>query len=1522
LFAIVRYCGQVFGPKVLSDLSPKEFVAVFQDVDAEILKATSETVAQLKLRHVEGDKTVTVDSGSATKGVTFFKPGKRAPTDCEAIGPTDFLFLNYPMLQRIVTQITACFASTSPVPGNIEELVEACFQVKQEGDEWNLYKANEETPVAVCNTFVLGRSNQSLKIPNQRKSISSQQAKLVATPESASLTLKSTSKVPTCVIRGDTFFALKGTTASDCAELQTDDIIVLGGTRFLRCGFALQLQLGKKSVVSAPELVQPPVEEEASKNEDGDSEVDENNSEIDNDEIYDDDDEEEEEATDERARILPPGSDEDDDDEGEGNDADDLDDKDVLEAMFDRLCESEDGKVDLEAFYDSNEHWWERFDKSEKMEELLLNDGRFILVSYSAKKVIKFSSEVDVPDDEKALYDIIEDDNQDNETTDDDEDDDDIDLGEQQAISVEDPSELFEKVKQCIAEFDAKGDGAHIVKALSSAISALSNESIEEWLDPDQHELFRELCAEAGKRVGFREKSLKPGDKLFNTFATSVMKSTRSDLMDKEFQMQSIDTRILVCCKCKKKRNVSAGPFYYRNKGNPEWCCESDGSPVNDCNDPEANDVDTELTLQPYQKTVEFLVHPFSPIERLLVSHRTGAGKTISMVRVLDNFFFDPRPKVVILPTRSTVINFYKDLLKAPNKFIEYASSCAKDAESEVESDLMESKDDKHWEAQLKHMTSCFKMRKFYRKGKPNEMARKDWIKQHPGAPLPGGPIIVLSYARAGGAGVEKRSLYEFRIGNYDERDNPYNNKVVLCDEVHNLTMLKKEFERFRKQSVYLGKKLKTARNTVLVGLTATPVEEKPSDADGLLKVIKGPGKHDTNEGFVSYFGASPKSLFPSVIPDGVPSYSLPESFEVPLTTEMRDKYIGKEKVVKSRLKKKQLPAEGESATSYAESPAEHAKRNRAEQQHHSTLMAPYANSCVYYARTQLEIKTKGGINAAISLTNSTKLHKICDDVLNDWESARNSEEGNNKSIILVDRTCGFEALFLLLRQKAADRVGSLQAKSVLAFPPLFQKSGVPPAWYLQPEETHEKNQTKVLDRFNDLGNSDGNDVAILVVDAREAAEGVSFKSVRTMYLSNPSLNWLQYQQLTGRGVRAFSHNALIEAHRTVKCKMYVGTCPRIAASCANCTVSCNKTTENAGKIWFCKGCSQYFCNKKCKTEGHAKTCAEKPRKIFRSDLDAFPTVDERRQDRLKKKLENSPPLLELEKIAIDRDVLLEVDEINAHAKAFSKVVREARIRKLIQKRQEQEAIAAKLHKEQTEEELSVEIKSLEKKVKERDEQIHTLETGELPKGKCDTCGPDSTEVVPLIECGKDHKFCVPCFVVQFEFGCKSAASVRNDKIKCAHSSCKGGWTFVEALQKIGQFGGDTHQYQELKELYWECQEEQSKRLKSELKEVKVKRIELASASHIDCPDYWERKRLPDFGDLRKKPDAFTNPGVDVTNHRSPNLTVEGETMKDYMQQIVTGTCTLYADHIACMYSSSGISFFYINLPNPFYHSN
>lgn len=71
--------------------------------------------------------------------------------------------------------------------------------------------------------------------------------------------------------------------------------------------------------------------------------------------------------------------------------------------------------------------------------------------------------------------------------------------------------------------------------------------------------------------------------------------------------------------------------------------------------------------LFPYQHTLKFLVDATSPINKMLVAWRTGAGKTLGIIQVLETHRFDYRPKVLIFPTKTLEENFYRELLKTKN---------------------------------------------------------------------------------------------------------------------------------------------------------------------------------------------------------------------------------------------------------------------------------------------------------------------------------------------------------------------------------------------------------------------------------------------------------------------------------------------------------------------------------------------------------------------------------------------------------------------------------------------------------------------------------------------------------------------------------------------------------------------------------------------------------------------------------------------------------------------------------------
>ena len=82
-----------------------------------------------------------------------------------------------------------------------------------------------------------------------------------------------------------------------------------------------------------------------------------------------------------------------------------------------------------------------------------------------------------------------------------------------------------------------------------------------------------------------------------------------------------------------------------------------------------------QVGLKQQQRLVQFLMHPDTTMNRLLLAHQLGTGKTIAMIAMLENFYDDPRPMVVLVTKTDLVRDFYINLLRVPNRFKKYLES-------------------------------------------------------------------------------------------------------------------------------------------------------------------------------------------------------------------------------------------------------------------------------------------------------------------------------------------------------------------------------------------------------------------------------------------------------------------------------------------------------------------------------------------------------------------------------------------------------------------------------------------------------------------------------------------------------------------------------------------------------------------------------------------------------------------------------------------------------------------------------
>jgi superfamily II DNA or RNA helicase len=294
------------------------------------------------------------------------------------------------------------------------------------------------------------------------------------------------------------------------------------------------------------------------------------------------------------------------------------------------------------------------------------------------------------------------------------------------------------------------------------------------------------------------------------------------------------------------------------------------------------------VSLHAYQRVVDFLIHPKVPIDRFLVLHRVGAGKTWTMIRMLDNYFSDPRPKVVIFPNEKVVRGFYVSLMVFPNK---YRSYITKQTGWKDETDLLDARG-KIDLAKLEKVVSILEMgRDIQRAGTAGYMKA---------------PLKAFRFTIAGGSTVirsgEPTNSGLFK--HYYDGKNPYNNKIILMDEYHNLLKPKEDVKQFAHKLTSLRKALKTCAGSVVVGLTATPVSDNPQDAADMLLEIKGDKYKNspTNEGFISYFQSLPSSIYPIVFP-GPPDDVFPLVNEVTLQGENLIAYDKQIKLKKSMYK-------------------------------------------------------------------------------------------------------------------------------------------------------------------------------------------------------------------------------------------------------------------------------------------------------------------------------------------------------------------------------------------------------------------------------------------------------------------------------------------------------------------------------------------------------------------------------------------------------------------------------------------
>ena len=239
------------------------------------------------------------------------------------------------------------------------------------------------------------------------------------------------------------------------------------------------------------------------------------------------------------------------------------------------------------------------------------------------------------------------------------------------------------------------------------------------------------------------------------------------------------------------------------------------------------------FSLLTHQKIIRDYLNTHSPYRGLLVYHGLGSGKTCSSIAIAEGFKTDRQ--IIIMTPASLQMNYRSELKKCGDELYKY---------------------NQHWEfipIKDKALTDTLsgllsiplhKMKNL-KLGKTKGVMFVDSNKEPNYKKLPQDQkelldkqlkmMIETKYMFINYNGLRAEHLQ--RIAG----DNPFDNKVIVIDEVHNfVSRIANKIKQKESLSMKLYKYLLSANNTRIIALTGTPVINYPNELGILFNILRG----------------------------------------------------------------------------------------------------------------------------------------------------------------------------------------------------------------------------------------------------------------------------------------------------------------------------------------------------------------------------------------------------------------------------------------------------------------------------------------------------------------------------------------------------------------------------------------------------------------------------------------------------------------------------------------------------------
>lgn len=543
-----------------------------------------------------------------------------------------------------------------------------------------------------------------------------------------------------------------------------------------------------------------------------------------------------------------------------------------------------------------------------------------------------------------------------------------------------------------------------------------------------------------------------------------------------------------------------------------------------------------------HQKVVKYTVTPDGPAQKLLVFHRAGAGKTRSIVAICNNFYFDPRPLIVIMPTPKTKQNFLKFLRQTPGRWSDFIRSTISSDETNYEM----VGDHIGFIGKLKELEAINKQRglavtdtdelDMINKVLYNDDDNKETAHKKTGKVLyPAAPLRVFSFSET----ARKSFIIDAqnpitKWGKHEGWENPLDDTIILMDEFHNLYAPDHESVKNPKTRSNLNRlsmMMKKCNGSVIVGFTASPIitrqnywgetqagvnslkNEWMKQFSNCMKIIQAAdGAYTTTtgedgkrsypySGYISYFYSGDGRIFPRT--KGKTRWTL-QGEKNPDKRNNEDIYA----ILPVQVQVVTLV--GTNLVQYLSRLKEHLPSKLASEKpnHLEKVILPYCNQGYGKYKDPKNDTTVDAIMNGISI--HSKLNAI----------ALSIRRNPVKTLVLVHKHAGFNPVLRVLTEELS--IDNLTVRGI-----------------------KDKDDMHILEDFNDKEENDlGQKILCMVAEITQFGEGTDFYTVRRVIIVNPPDGLGRLHQLIGRVTRSCQFTPSFTEDAVVQVDMYVAQLP------------------------------------------------------------------------------------------------------------------------------------------------------------------------------------------------------------------------------------------------------------------------------------------------------------------------------------------------------------------------------------------